>query len=203
MKIEKSHERKEYDGLDRRKSPEQTEQIVVGDLDTETTRRLYELRLSDKNPIILPRNFAVAESMDAFVFEEITPVIQKLGRQVGLAVGVPGAAQYRTIHEYDANLMPAVLVFASSFFSDAASELAVLFFKQVGRYLIARWGSKSTETKAVALEVVVTKGGKAKRIRYAGPPEGLESIVKIAQTVFFDEEDGISERKGPASGRHP
>jgi len=185
----KPRERQAHDGLDRRRAPHQTDQIAVSEVDAETTRRLYELHVTSKNPIVLPRNFSAAESEDAFVFEEITPVIQKLGRKVGLAVGVPGAEQYRTIHEYDANLMPAVLVFASSFFSDASSELAVSLLKELGRYVLSRWGSRGAETKDVALEVLVTKEREAKRINYSGPPEGLDAVVRIARTVF-DHADG-------------
>jgi hypothetical protein len=126
---------------------------------------------------VLPRNFAVAESAEQFIFEAMTSTIQKLGRQVDLPIDVLGGGSYRSIHEKDAEIISPVLVFANA------------FLEHLGRHVANHWGPKAARTRHAVLEVVITNGPRTKRIKYNGPVDGLASIVSVAQKAF--DEKGV------------
>lgn len=179
--------RTDNDGLDRRliRRIPAGSPIMVED-DTTTRRRLAELGLDTPTFAVLPRNFAVAASADDFVFEKMTPVIQALARQVGLAITVPGPAAYRSIHEKDAEIIAPVLQFAHQFIVEGGATLTVLFLEHLGRHIAKRWGPKATRERDAVLEVVVTKGSRSKRLTYRGPVTGLAMIVEAAEKAFDD-----------------
>jgi hypothetical protein len=101
----KSYARTDDDGLDRPSVPvNQSSGVTIEDDDT--AHRTLRLSLESPAVYILPRNFEAAPSADDFVFEALTSTLQKLGRQAGIDVAVPGPRDYRSIHEKDAQFTP-------------------------------------------------------------------------------------------------
>ena len=192
MNTERSYSRTEHDGLDRRKMSSFGAQPIVVDDDLETVVSLERLGLRPPNASVLPRNFVTAQSPEEFIFEEMTPTIQKLGRKVGLMVDVLGPVGYRSIHEKDAEIVAPVLLFAQSFLVEGGASLTVAFLEHLGHHIASRWGPKITRERAAVLEIVVTNGRRAKRVRYSGPLDGLATIVPVAQRAF-DKDDGDDE----------
>ena len=188
MKPTRSYARTEDDGLDRPSVTASSDGGIEIRSDPQTGALLQALNLKSSNVYILPRNFAVAKSPDDFVFEQTTITIQKLGRQAGVVVAVPGAATYRSIHEKDAELIAPVLVFTHQFLIEGGATLLAKLLEYIAAYVKSSWGARHASAREAVFEAVVTDGKKAKRITYRGPIEGLHSMVTIAETVFKDDE---------------
>jgi hypothetical protein len=187
LKSQRSYARTEGDGLDRPSLSGRSDQRIDVHDDPQTGALLQGLNLKSSWVYVLPRNFAVAKSPDDFVFEQTTTTIQKLGRQVGVVVAVPGTGSYRSIHEKDVQIIAPVLVFAHQFLIEGGATLLVKLLEHVGAHVINNWGAHDVSDRDAVLQAIVTDGEKAKWITYRGPVGGLHSIVSIAESVFKDE----------------
>jgi hypothetical protein len=171
------------ESLHRRPVPKLPPGQNIAVADDSTSTRLSEFGLDVSRFAVLPRNFMFAAEPEAFVFEESTAAIATLGRQVGLAVELPGSARIRTIHEKDAEVIAPVLVVTHAFLAEGGAAIVVAFIERLARYVRKRWGPGAKE-RHVILELSVIKGKNSKRVTYSGPQEGLPEIVDVAARVF-------------------
>jgi hypothetical protein len=186
MLTDRSFARTDDDGLDRPQIvPADVDGIVVHD-DPEAVGRLRSLDLGSADVFVLPRNYATVASPTEFVFEQITSTIQKLGRQVGVKVAVPGETPRRSIHEKDAAIIAPVLVFTQAFIIEGGATLVFKFLEALSGYVKGRWGTTIARNRHAVLEVIITDGKKAKRIRYKGPIEGIQKIAAVAKEAFHE-----------------
>ena len=184
MPTGRSFARVEDDGLDRpRIAAAGVNGIVVRD-DREVMENLCNLDLGSADVFVLPRNYATVTSPSEFIFEHVTSTIQKLGRQVGVNVAVPGETPYRSIHEKDAAIVAPVLVFTQSFVIEGGAALAFKFLEALSGYVKSRWGTAVARNRHAVLDVVITDGRKAKRIRYEGPIDGIPEVAAVAKEAL-------------------
>lgn len=181
----RTYSRKESDGLDRRKPRFDAGCGITVRYDV-AIDTLVKWDVTSASASILPRNFMIADSADDFVFEEMTPTIQKLGRRVGLTLRVPGPDRYRSIHEKDAQVIAPVLVFAHSFLIEGGAALTVAFLEHFGRFVASQWGPKISRERDAHLEIIITHGKRAKSVQYTGPIDGLATIIEVAREPFDD-----------------
>jgi hypothetical protein len=181
--------RTEDDGLDRRRAREipPGESLRVEN-DEAVAAQLRQLGIDIAGISVLPRNFKTAVSPDDFVFEQMTSTIQTLGRQVGLAIDIPGPSSYRSLHEKDFEIIAPVIVFAHAFLIEGGATLTVTFLEHFARHIATRWGPKAARDRDAVLEIVVTRGEDAKRITYRGPVDGLPRVVDAARAAFGENE---------------
>ncbi len=181
---EHKFERTDLDGLDRRPAVIALDKPIVVEADETVAARLEQFGINAPRASVLPRNFAVANSPEDFVYEQMTSTIRILGRQVGLEITVAGPSGHHTIHERDHEIIIPVMQFAHAFLIEGGATITVSFFEHLARHLESRCGRREAREYEAAFELVVTRGRMAKRLTYRGPVQGLPSIVEAARTAF-------------------